>query len=162
MATSVGDTKILFGDPRQPKCLPLSHPKARWSPANFGTKTEVLRQGYQKKKNSLPLPCDMIFERDMQVEVRIPLPTEIPDVLKNRYSCEMARGSMSMFVGLQMSRSLVQPLWPGRHTGNRVVVEIRFSMTFPFEWECRNESFPSFRNGKLPIRLIGCNMAMPW
>lgn len=67
MATSIGDNTIIFGDSRQPKALPLSHPKARWG--EFGTEKKVLSKGYTRRKGCLPLPCDIIFERDTPVKV---------------------------------------------------------------------------------------------
>lgn len=67
MATEIGKTTIIFGDHRQPKALPLSHPKARWG--EFGLKTEVLPKGYTRRNGCLPLPCDIKFERDIPVKV---------------------------------------------------------------------------------------------
>ncbi|KKK12608.1 hypothetical protein P175DRAFT_0210150 [Aspergillus ochraceoroseus IBT 24754] len=68
MATEIGGTKITFGDPRQPKALPLSHPKARWG--EFGRKTTVLPKGYVRRRGCLPLPCDILFDRDIAVRLR--------------------------------------------------------------------------------------------
>ncbi|ETS82448.1 hypothetical protein PFICI_04324 [Pestalotiopsis fici W106-1] len=68
MTTSFGDVQIIFGDPRQPKALPLSHPKARFG--EFGTLTKVLPKGHRVKSDSLPLPCDILFERDIPVKLR--------------------------------------------------------------------------------------------
>ncbi|KAH6989606.1 Alpha/Beta hydrolase protein [Ilyonectria sp. MPI-CAGE-AT-0026] len=68
MATSIGDNTIIFGDSRQPKALPLSHPKARWG--EFGTEQMVLPKGYTRRKGCVPLPCDIIFERDTPVKLR--------------------------------------------------------------------------------------------
>lgn len=70
MTTSFGDVQIIFGDPRQPKALPLSHPKARFG--EFGTLTKVLPKGHRVKSDSLPLPCDILFERDIPVKVGPP------------------------------------------------------------------------------------------
>lgn len=71
MATHFGETPIIFGDPRQPKALPLSHPKARWG--EFGRKTEVLHKGYVRRRGCLPLPCDILFDRDIPVKASLTL-----------------------------------------------------------------------------------------
>jgi hypothetical protein len=68
MATKIGDVDIIFGDPRQPKALPLDHPKARFT--EWGTETFVLKKGTVRRWGALPLPCDIIFERDVPVHVR--------------------------------------------------------------------------------------------
>ncbi|KAK5994366.1 Cocaine esterase [Cladobotryum mycophilum] len=68
MATSIGGLDIIFGDPRQPKALPLSHSKARWG--GFKTERKVLPKGSQKRKGCRSLPCDILFERDTPVKLR--------------------------------------------------------------------------------------------
>ncbi|KAJ6020711.1 hypothetical protein N7540_006215 [Penicillium herquei] len=68
MATRIGDTDIIFGDPRQPKALPLSHPKARWG--DFGRETKVLPKGYVRRRGCLPLPCEILFDRDIPIKLR--------------------------------------------------------------------------------------------
>lgn len=56
---------VTFGDPRQPNALPLSHPKARYP--GFQTETKILPKGWTKRPGSLPLPCDILFEKDVPV-----------------------------------------------------------------------------------------------
>lgn len=69
MATKIGDFDIVFGDPRQPKALPLDHPKARFT--EWGTETFVLKKGTVRRSGALPLPCDILFERDVPLHVRL-------------------------------------------------------------------------------------------
>jgi hypothetical protein len=69
MATSIGGIPIIFGDERQTKALPLSHPKARYS--GFKQGITVFEKGYRKKSGSLALPCNIVFERDVSVKVSL-------------------------------------------------------------------------------------------
>lgn len=68
MATEIGGTKIVFGDYRQPKALPLSAPKARTQ--GFKTETNILPKGHVRMRGYFPLPCDIIFKRDQPVKLR--------------------------------------------------------------------------------------------
>ncbi|KAF2014630.1 alpha/beta-hydrolase [Aaosphaeria arxii CBS 175.79] len=68
MATEIDGIQIPFGDARQPKALPLDHPKARWG--GFKTETTILRAGHVRRPGCLPLPCDIKFERDQPVKLR--------------------------------------------------------------------------------------------
>jgi hypothetical protein len=68
MATRIGTTLLTFGDPRQPKALPLDHPKARFT--DWGTETFILKKGTVRRRGALPLPCDILFERDVPVHLR--------------------------------------------------------------------------------------------
>lgn len=71
MATNIDGIGIIFGDVRQPKALQLSHPKARWG--DFGRETKVLPKDYVRRKGCLPLPCDILFERDIPIKVNAQL-----------------------------------------------------------------------------------------
>lgn len=78
MTTSIGGLALQFGDPRQPKALPLTHPKARWDPSQFGTATLLLKKGSVRRPGCLPLPCDIRLERDQPVSVRPPFHSPRP------------------------------------------------------------------------------------
>lgn len=68
MAKDIGGIPIIFGDPRQPKSLPNTHAKAKWN--GFRTEMKVLPKGYVQRTGCLPLPCDILYERDQPVELR--------------------------------------------------------------------------------------------
>ena len=50
------------------KAAPIDVPEARYP--GFKPGTTVLPKGFVQKKGALPLPCDIIFERDVAVALR--------------------------------------------------------------------------------------------
>src|SRR4030067_1816793 len=50
------------------KAAPIDVPEARYPGFNPGP--TILSKGFVQKKGALPLPCDMIFERDVAVTLR--------------------------------------------------------------------------------------------
>lgn len=67
MTTNYDGIDIIFGHADQPKALPLSHWKARYG--GFKPSTTILPKGLVKRKGCRPLPCDILFERDIPVKV---------------------------------------------------------------------------------------------
>ncbi len=48
--------------------LPLDAPRARF--AGFAPSTQILRKGQVRRVGAMPLPCDIVFERDVAVTLR--------------------------------------------------------------------------------------------
>jgi predicted acyl esterase len=62
----------VYGDDAYPtyfrKALPLDAPRVRY--AGFQPGTELLKQGSVRRIGALPLPCDMVLERDVAIGLR--------------------------------------------------------------------------------------------
>ena len=50
------------------KATPPTRPEARYKP--LAPSQTILKAGYQHLKGALPLPCDILFERDVAIKLR--------------------------------------------------------------------------------------------